>query len=269
MKERDVPPSASCDPGTRIDASRQDLQDAVHARDVFIATAAHELRNPLLPITLQLSALVAQAQRDGRGDGTLARGLERLQGLFEHYLKRTEMVLEVSRLTTGRFRTASVAVDLAELVRRILDAQRPLADFAQCELRARVEGPVLGLWDPTAFEQVVENLLSNAVRYGGGRPIEVVLEAEPCEVRLIVKDEGDGIRPEDQARIFEPFEQAMARRETGGFGIGLWVVRQLVSSMGGEIALDSAPGQGSTFTVTLPRMQAPSSTDEEGRHHGR
>ena len=61
----------------------------------------------------------------------------------------------------------------------------------------------------------------------------------------------------------------MARRETGGFGIGLWVVRQLVSSMGGEIALDSAPGQGSTFTVTLPRMQAPSSTDEEGRHHGR
>ena len=113
-----------------------------------------------------------------------------------------------------------------------------------------------GRWDRLRLEQVVTNLLSNAIRYGAGRPIHVRTEVEGERVRLVVRDQGIGIAPEAQARLFDKFgkfESAVPERHSGGLGLGLYITHNIVEAMGGHIRVESRPGEGSTFTVDLPR----------------
>jgi signal transduction histidine kinase len=105
-------------------------------------------------------------------------------------------------------------------------------------------------------EQVVTNLLSNAIKYGAGRPIEIRVDGDENTARLTVRDRGIGIPPDHQARIFERFERAVSTSDYGGFGLGLWIVRQIVEAHGGQIHVTSTPGQGSAFTVELPRRRS-------------
>ncbi len=106
-----------------------------------------------------------------------------------------------------------------------------------------------------AFEQIIENILSNAIKFGQGRPVDITLTQTAGHLRLTIRDRGPGIPPADQAQIFAPFETLMARTEGGGFGVGLWVVDRLVTAMGGTVELDSAPGDGAEFRVILPLNQ--------------
>jgi signal transduction histidine kinase len=109
-----------------------------------------------------------------------------------------------------------------------------------------------GVWDRTRLEQVVTNLVTNAARYGHGKPIDITVAADARSVRLVVRDHGIGIAPEDQRRIFERFERA-ASRNFGGLGLGLYIARQIVEAHGGSIHVSSELGVGSSFTVELPR----------------
>jgi len=124
---------------------------------------------------------------------------------------------------------------------------------AACTVELRQEGNVTGSWDPVRLDQVIDNLLSNAAKYGAGKPVEVWLGERGERVVLEVRDHGIGVEPEDQARIFGQFERAVSRRRFGGFGLGLWIARRVVEAHGGTIRLTSAPGLGATFTVELPR----------------
>ena len=108
------------------------------------------------------------------------------------------------------------------------------------------------MWDRLAVEQVVENLLSNALKFGAGQPVTLRLRSDGRSARLDVQDRGIGMSPDQQARIFGRFEQIVAQHRGSGFGVGLWVANRLVAAMGGRIAVSSRPGEGSTFTVTLP-----------------
>jgi signal transduction histidine kinase len=117
---------------------------------------------------------------------------------------------------------------------------------------------VVGMFDRTAIEQIVENLLSNAVRYGAGQPIHVSLAGDANIARLSVRDHGIGISHADQARIFEQFQRAAGNNTDGGFGVGLWITRELVLAMEGKISVTSEIGTGSTFTVSLPLKEAES-----------
>ncbi|MBV1796314.1 sensor histidine kinase KdpD [Siccirubricoccus sp. G192] len=119
-------------------------------------------------------------------------------------------------------------------------------------LETDLQEGVVGTWDPLALEQVAENLLSNALKFGAGKPVAVTLRAEGQAAELAVRDRGIGISEADRARIFQRFERAVARREHGGFGIGLWLANQLVLAMGGTIGIESTPGEGSAFLVRLP-----------------
>ena len=94
--------------------------------------------------------------------------------------------------------------------------------------------------------------MSNAIKFGAGKPVDVALRADGRAARLTIRDRGIGISEEDRARIFKRFERAVTRREHGGFGVGLWLANQLVAAMGGAVAVESAPGEGTNFTVTLP-----------------
>jgi signal transduction histidine kinase len=111
----------------------------------------------------------------------------------------------------------------------------------------------VGRWDRTRLEQIVANLLANAVKYGAGAPIEVALEIDDGAVALSVRDHGIGISVSDQQRIFDRFERAVSERHHGGLGLGLWVTRHMAEAMGGSVRVESVPGAGSTFVVTLPR----------------
>lgn len=238
------------------------LSEAIMARDAFLAVAAHELRNPMTPIRGRVQLLRRMLQRSGDDKDALVvkmdKGLERVEGLIEQYIKRATTLLEVSRATTGQLHLDLVAVDLCALVQEVAQGLAPIADHAGSILEVRVpSGAVTCHGDRLAVEQVVDNLLSNAIKYGAGQPIVVsVAEAPdlPNASLIQIKDHGVGISAEDQARIFARFERAVRPGEHhGGFGVGLWVVSQLVQAMNGTIDVASIPGQGSTFTVCLPR----------------
>jgi two-component system OmpR family sensor kinase len=230
-----------------------ELTQAVQARDAFIAIAAHELRNPMTPILGYVEHILSVGRRpESEYPEAAIVALERLAGLIAEYIKRATTLLDISRLTAGKFRAERSVVDLSGMMRQAVRRHQAGAERSGCRLEPSIEGEVSGLLDELAVEQIVDNLLSNAVKYGAGEPIEVTLVRNGAEARLTVRDHGIGISEEDQARVFDAFERAVTRREHGGFGIGLWVVRQLVDAMHGEVHVTSRPAKGSTFTVTLP-----------------
>jgi two-component system OmpR family sensor kinase len=224
----------------------------VHARNAFIAIAAHELRNPMTPILGYVEHLLSVSRRpENECPEAVTLGLECLAGLVTEYIKRATL-LDISRITAGKLRAELSVVDLSAMMRQAVHRHRAGAERLGCHLEPSIEGEISGLLDQLAVEQIADNLLSNAVKYGAGEPIEVSLVRHGAEGRLTVRDYGIGISEGDQDRIFGSFERAVTRREQGGFGIGLWVVRQLVDTMHGQIRVTSCPGQGSTFTVILP-----------------
>jgi two-component system, OmpR family, sensor kinase len=221
-----------------------------------VAIAAHELRNPMTPILMQVHSLLhAAADPKAAVPPAILAGLERLERAVEVYGRRASTLLQVSRINAGQLELCPVELDLSRLVLDAVERHGPMAAFVGSRLdAAAVEDGLVGLLDEVALEQILDNLLSNALKYGAGQPVLVTLRADGAQARLSVQDHGIGIAPEDQARIFAPFERLMAVRGpgSGGFGVGLWVVRQLAEALGGTVAIESAPAAGSTFTVVLP-----------------
>lgn len=238
----------------RQNAVSAELLQAVHARDTFIAIAAHELRNAMTPIHGHVEyMLTIGRQRDDRGyPKAVIIALERLAGLIGEYIRRATTLLDISRITAGKLRAELSVVDFSGIIRQVVHRHQVAAQRSRCRLETNIEPNVSGLLDDLAVQQIADNLLSNAIKYGAGGPIEVSLVRHSTTARLIVRDHGIGISENDQARIFDAFERAVTQREHSGFGVGLWVTRQLVDAMSGEIHVTSRPAQGATFTVTLP-----------------
>jgi signal transduction histidine kinase len=166
-------------------------------------------------------------------------------------------LLDVARISAGRLRLDMEEVDLSSVAAELLSRFSPSAEKLGCELELHAPEPVFGRWDRLRVEQVVTNLLSNALKYGPGRPVVVRVEEDGERARLTVQDHGIGIAEEDLARIFERFERAVSDRHYGGLGLGLYITRQIVEAFGGTVRVSSTPGEGSTFTLELPRGQLP------------
>ncbi|WP_201274125.1 sensor histidine kinase [Microvirga brassicacearum] len=229
-----------------------ELTEAIAARDAFLAVAAHELRNPMTPILAQVQRL-NRMSASGSDRAEIAKGLGRLEKLVEQYIRRATALLEVSRMTTGKRCLTPERFDLAEQVRDAVEAVRPAADYVGSTITVLAPAHVPVFLDRLAIEQILDNLISNAVKYGAGRPITLSLEVAADQATIAVEDRGMGISPVDQARIFDRFERAVSQGSAiGGFGVGLWVVGQLTEAMGANIQIDSRVGQGTTFTVRLP-----------------
>jgi signal transduction histidine kinase len=234
-----------------------ELQEAVLARDEFLTIAAHELRNPMGAMVLAVQALrIATERASPNPPANLHDKLRSLERRIDHYVGRATMLLDVTRLTSGRFQLELEAVDLSVLVHEVVEEFADDLARADCQLELDLEDGVTGHWDRGALDQVLTNLISNALKYGSGRPVAVRLSADQDDAVLEIRDQGIGISADDQARIFHKFERAVKRRQHGGFGIGLWITRQIVEGLQGTIAVSSAPGEGSTFRVTLPRRQS-------------
>jgi signal transduction histidine kinase len=159
-----------------------------------------------------------------------------------------DRLLDVSRISSGRVPLVLEEVDLAEVAAEVIDWLQP-AERAQITLTL---APTTGCWDRLRLEQVITNLVTNALKYGEGHPIEIVVRATDKGAYLAVTDRGIGVAAEHQQRIFQRFERAVTDRRYSGFGLGLWITSQIVEELGGTMSLQSAPGEGSTFIVELP-----------------
>ncbi len=230
----------------------EELRAAIAARDEFIAIAAHELRNPMTPIVGQVQLLLSRARRE-QASPALLQGLEMLEVAVDHYVRRATTLLEITRLNAEHVRIEPSTFDLSELVGSCVRKYEQLATRAGSTLHCDLPGAVEGTWDHLATEQILDNLVSNAIRYGDGQPVRIELESTPTWIELRVIDRGVGVAPEDRERIFERFERGVAAPRSGGFGIGLWLSSKLAQAQGGTLSLQSELGKGSTFSVRLPR----------------
>ncbi|MFL5732294.1 MAG: histidine kinase N-terminal 7TM domain-containing protein [Chloroflexia bacterium] len=233
-------------------------QEAVKARDEFLTVASHELKTPLTSLRLALHLL---RQRTRQGMPPADYLLRRLT-IAEDQSKRLDHLvgnlLDISRITSGRLELEPQQADLAALVRKTVEQFRDELAEARCQIMLEADGPVHGYWDAARIEQVVVNLLTNAMKYGRGRPIAITVTTDDYEqgarAHLTVSDQGIGIAPEHLERIFGPFERAASPTKYGGMGMGLYITRQIVEAHHGSIGVTSIPEEGTTFTVTLPRM---------------
>jgi signal transduction histidine kinase/CheY-like chemotaxis protein len=236
---------------------RRKIEESVQTRDTFFAAAAHELRNPINALQLQLLSILRAAER-GDGDGTLAVDWVRGRvGKAAHQVSRLvrliDNLLDVSRIASGRLHLDLETVDLAAVVTEVLDH---LENIEQAQI-VRIMTPTVGQWDRLRLDQVITNLVSNALKYGEGRPIEITVKGDGTDALLQVCDQGIGIAAEHQERIFERFERVVADRRYAGFGLGLWITSRIVEEFGGSLSVRSEPGAGSTFIVRLPTQPIP------------
>jgi PAS domain S-box-containing protein len=238
-----------------------EAQNAIQVRDEFISVAAHELRTPLAALQLKLQGMEQQLAKAGPTPGGEPAGrlATRLEGALRQTGRLSQLVdrlLDVSRIVSGKLVMEEEELDLAALVAQVVEDFREPAARAGSDLGLTSPSQVTGTWDRARLEQVVINLLSNAIKYGAGKPIAVELAATEAGVRLTVTDQGIGIPAESVERIFGRFERAVPIQHYGGLGLGLYVTRNIVEAHGGTIRVESVQGQGSTFTLDLPRSRA-------------
>jgi len=244
-----------------------EAQEGVRARDELLSVAAHELKTPLCGLALRLQTMTLQARRSSAqllpAEEVIAR-LDAANRLVQRLMLLMDELMQVSRFTNDRTNLESEDVNLSTLVREVADRFRDQLASSECSLNLTVAAGVTGKWDGLQIDQMISNLLSNAMKYGRGKPIEIRLDRTEAGAVLSIKDFGIGIAPEHQARIFERFERAVSGQHYGGLGLGLWIVRQIVEALGGNIRVHSQPGQGSEFVVFVPHSRGEAPPIEAG-----
>ena len=224
-------------------------EEAIRLRDEFLSIASHELRTPLTALQLQLESLEEQTAgappRLAAKVAGAVRSTQRLGVLIDS-------LLDVSRIATGRLDLHPQPMDLRQSAALLLDSLRDAAEKACSPLTLHAPAPVLGEWDRVRLDQLLMNLVANAIKYGAGHPVDVSVEQQDGDAVIAVRDRGPGVAPEDQQRIFERFERATSMRNYGGFGLGLYIAREIARAHGGAIAIENVHDGGALFTVRLP-----------------
>jgi PAS domain S-box-containing protein len=235
----------------------QMAQAAVRVRDDFLSVASHELKTPLTPLKLQAEMLSRLLKGISTSDLKLEK-VDKTLKTFDRQLDRLsyliDELLDISKMTNGKMSLNLEEFDLIELVRDIVGRLSEQMESAKCDisLDVTIVDPLMVYWDRFRIEQVIINLLTNAAKYGQGKPIHLSIWSEKENVCLSVTDGGIGIAEEDQGRIFNRFERAVSGRHFAGLGLGLYIVKQLLEAHGGKIAVKSKLNEGSVFTITIP-----------------
>jgi PAS domain S-box-containing protein len=238
----------------RVEAA---LRESVAVRDEFLSIASHELRTPITPLKLQVQQFWRMIEK---GTALDAERLKKFINMWNKQLDRLSSLiddlLDVSRITGGRLSMHVEEVDLTQLISEIIERYQEQATRCNCELIASLPSKLTGTLDRTRIEQVLINLITNALKYAAGKPIYISLSTRDKKAFLSVKDEGSGISGVEQGRIFERFERGGASDSVGGLGLGLYISRKIIEAHGGAIRVESELGKGANFIVELPLQPA-------------
>ncbi|MCM2348966.1 MAG: ATP-binding protein [Bacteriovoracaceae bacterium] len=236
----------------------RESQRTIQNRENLISVASHELRTPLTSLKMRIDLLVRLIETSKFPSNVmekLAPIVSEIQPDVQKFTKLIEALLDVSRITNKKLQLSFQEVNISKVITD--EIKRIENDFKvqNCPLIVNIEDNVIGECDPLRLQQVISNLLINALKFGNKKPVEMQMKADEDKVIFTIKDLGIGVAPEDKWRIFKPFERAVSDRYFGGLGLGLYISQQIVEEHKGSIYLESAPGQGSTFVVELPRRQ--------------
>ena len=240
-----------------LHATQAQLQHSVQMRDEFMSMVAHELRTPLNTLFLEAQVRKMQLDRhnlDAFNEDNLNKMVARDGRQIQSMIRLIDDMLDVSRMRSGRLSIRPKQTDLSVLLERIVSDLAHQAGAQGTTITLTAQPHVIGLWDAFRIEQVVANLLNNALRYGQKMPIEVTLTADAHQARIDVRDYGVGISSTDQQRIFNAFERGANNGAPGGLGLGLYITKQLTEAHQGEIVVLSSLGEGALFSVSLPLM---------------
>ncbi|PVZ20250.1 MULTISPECIES: hybrid sensor histidine kinase/response regulator [unclassified Pseudomonas] len=239
----------------RLQVAQAELEHAIRMRDDFMSIVSHEVRTPLNGLILEtqlrklhLAKGNAEAFTLDKMQAMVARDERQIQSL----IRLIEDMLDVSRIRTGKLTIRPAPFDLGQMVGNAVERFMQQAQANGNPVTFECSAPLVGEWDEFRVEQVVANLLTNALRYGGKGAIEVAVRQDGEWARVDVRDYGIGISEADQARIFQQFERVSSRHSVAGLGLGLFISEQIVSAHGGRIEVKSAPGEGALFSVLLP-----------------
>jgi signal transduction histidine kinase len=242
--------------GLAVDNARlyREAQRAIRARDEFLSVAAHELKTPITGMLGFAQMLLRHLQPDGGGIGEpiVRRSLQAIEQQSERLARLVSRLLDVARIEGGRLAVEPVMADLVPLVYGVVDTMQSSTSRQRLVTQAPPE--LIGRVDPLRFEQVLTNLIDNALKFSpDGSAIQIELEETSLGMaRLTVTDRGPGIPADERHRIFERFYQAQGGLSGSGMGLGLYVCRQIVEQHGGSIAVETPPDGGTRFVVVLP-----------------
>lgn len=236
--------------------AREDLNRSLRDRDEFLSVASHELKTPIAGLKLQVQLMKRRLERgdsSALSPAAVGRLVHQADRQTDRLARLIDDMLDISRIRVGKLQLQPEQVDLAELVRSVVETMQAQMQESGTSVVLETPPSLEGRWDPFRIEQVLINLLTNALRYGEGQPVKVQLEEREGSVRLSVSDEGRGLAPQDVERIFDRFERGASGKEARGLGLGLFITREIVEAHGGRVWAESAGlERGATFVVELP-----------------
>ncbi len=242
----------------QLQNTQNELEQAVRMRDDFMSIVAHEVRTPLNGLILETQLRQMHLARDNAAAFTLDKMhamVDRDERQIKSLIRLIEDMLDVSRIRTGKLSIRPSRFDLVQLVNNLLQNFAPQVEAAESSVTLTAEQPVMGHWDEFRIEQVISNLLTNALRYGAKSLIDVRVYNQDGQAWVEVQDRGIGISEENQQRIFQQFERVSAKAVVAGLGLGLFISEQIVAAHGGSITVESRIGEGALFRVCLPLQE--------------
>lgn len=240
-----------------IEKSYDSAQAEIKARDQFLAIASHELKTPVTSMLLQVQTAIHNIRNVSLANFSVAMLLKMLEDTETQSKRLSKMVndlLDLSLITTGKIDLEVEQANISKIVSDV--AERYTSRLIDKKLITVIaKKPVLGECDKLRMEQAVVNLVSNALKYGRNRPIVMHVASSGDRAKITVIDQGIGIAPDQQKKIFNRFERAVSSRDYKGLGVGLYITYQIVKAHGGKVLLHSKPNVGSTFTLEFPIKQ--------------
>jgi len=229
---------------------QQEAEAAVRMRDEFLAIASHELRTPLSTLVLRLGLLERHA---AAGDlGQVKSSVSRAKDQTDRMRRLVDRLLDVSQLASGRLQLELEHGDLGEVVKEAVERFSEDASNSKCELHLNAEKEITARVDRLRLDEAIGNVISNALKYGAGKPIEVELKTNDGKAMVVVQDRGIGIPVEDLSRIFGRFERTTISHNYGGLGLGLYIAKQVIEQHDGSIRAESRSGGGARIIIELP-----------------
>ena len=242
----------------QLKVTQGELEHAVRMRDDFMSIVSHEVRTPLNGLILETQLRKMHLARDNAA----AFSMDKMQAMVDRderqiqsLIRLIEDMLDVSRIRTGKLSIRPSTFDLSHTVANLLESFAAQISAAQSQVNFTVCQSVTGQWDEFRIEQVVSNLLTNALRYGARKPVDVSVYVEGGNAIIDVRDQGIGISEENQQRIFHQFERVAGSDVVSGLGLGLFISEQIIAAHNGAISVHSTLGEGALFRVSLPLVQ--------------